>query len=346
MLYVETKRIMDVQQASAGSDLYEPLQAAIELEHSTIPLYFTAYLSLLNAPAMEFISDTLRDVFVEEMLHMAIVCNVLNAIGGAPEINKPNFVPQYPGPLPMVGNFEVHLRRFSEPQLDVFLQIEEPEGGALPFPVAKAAMMESAAHYSTIGEFYSALMQKITELGDSAFTGNISRQVIGTQISAFEDQLFAITSAAEAVAALKVIVQQGEGTKTTPLEAANGNFAHYYRFSQIKKRRMLVPDANFPLGYSYSGDPILWTGSAATDMVEDPKVANYKAGSAARAAVEAFNLKYSRILDQLQLAFNGQPAAFSLGGMFGLRTAGKQVIALTDEVTGKKAAPSFEYTPA
>src|SRR5438270_3048701 len=108
MLYVETERIANIEQASAASDLYESLQAAIELEHSTIPLYFAAYLSLLNTPAMAFVRSTLRDVFVEEMLHMAIVCNVLNAIGGAPEINKPTFLPQYPGPLPMVGNFEVH----------------------------------------------------------------------------------------------------------------------------------------------------------------------------------------------------------------------------------------------
>jgi len=188
-------------------------------------------------------------------------------------------------------------------------------------------------------------MQKITELGDRAFTGDVSRQVTGTQVPDFAGQLFAITSAAEAVAALKVIVQQGEGTKTTPLEAANGNFAHYYRFSQIKERRMLVPDTHSKLGYSYSGDPIAWDENAIADMVEDPKVTNYKADSPERAAVEDFNSKYSRILDQLQTTFNGQPAAFSLIGMIGLKAVGKKVIALTDEVTGKKAAPSFEYTP-
>lgn len=345
MLYVETERIANIEQASAASDLYESLQAAIELEHSTIPLYFTAYLSLLNAPTMAFVRSTLRDVFVEEMLHMAIVCNVLNAIGGAPEINKPTFLRQYPGPLPMVGNFEVHLRPLSKQQLDVFLEIEEPEGGGLLFPTAEMALTDSAVHYATIGEFYRALIQKITELGDGIFTGDRTRQVTGTQVPSFDGQLSAITSATEAVAALKIIVQQGEGTKTTPLEAANGDFAHFYRFCQIKKGRMLVTDAKSPLGYSYSGDLIAWDDSAITDMLGDPKVANYKAVSPARAAVEAFNIKYSRILDQLQMAFNGQPGAFSLGGMFGLTAAGRQVIALTDEVTGKKAAPSFEYVP-
>jgi hypothetical protein len=46
---------------------------------------------------------------------MAIVCNVLNAIGGVPQISKPGFIPQYPGALPMIGEFQVHLRPLFKP---------------------------------------------------------------------------------------------------------------------------------------------------------------------------------------------------------------------------------------
>lgn len=37
------------------------------------------------------------------MLHFAILANVLNAIGGQPEFDKPEFVPIYPDTLPLLG---------------------------------------------------------------------------------------------------------------------------------------------------------------------------------------------------------------------------------------------------
>src|SRR5258708_31459764 len=73
------------------------LQVAIRLEHSTIPPYLTAAWSLSgNDEAVSLITD----VAVEEMLHMTLVCNILNAIGGQPVLDDPKFVPKYPGPLP------------------------------------------------------------------------------------------------------------------------------------------------------------------------------------------------------------------------------------------------------
>ena len=35
------------------------------------------------------------------MLHMTIACNLLNALGRAPLIDAADFVPCYPGPLPL-----------------------------------------------------------------------------------------------------------------------------------------------------------------------------------------------------------------------------------------------------
>ena len=63
------------------------------------------------------------------MLHMAICANLLNAIGGTPQINHANFVPTYPGPLPLgiADGLTVSLEKFSLGLVqNVFMEIEEP----------------------------------------------------------------------------------------------------------------------------------------------------------------------------------------------------------------------------
>lgn len=62
--------------------LQRALQLAIELEHATIPAYLTAFLTLEPGRNRE-VSDLILSVFLEEMLHMALACNILNAVGGA-----------------------------------------------------------------------------------------------------------------------------------------------------------------------------------------------------------------------------------------------------------------------
>ena len=63
-------------------DLHEHLQAAVELELLVIPPYLCALYSLrpmTNAEA----SLVIRSVVVEEMLHMVLAANVLNALDTA-----------------------------------------------------------------------------------------------------------------------------------------------------------------------------------------------------------------------------------------------------------------------
>ena len=77
------------------------LQMAIEVEHSTIPLYLTTLYSIRNQSS--FAASTIKSVVMEEMLHMVHAANVLNAIGGTPFIDKPEFIPQYPLVVPLIN---------------------------------------------------------------------------------------------------------------------------------------------------------------------------------------------------------------------------------------------------
>ena len=150
----------------------EKLQSAIELEHSTVPLYLYALYSLDPAKNGEIVS-IIRSVVVEEMLHMTLASNVLNAIGGSPRIDDPKFIPTYPGPLPggVEKQLTVQLAPFSMAQLETFLTIEEPEH-PLDFKLA-AAQGEKI----TIGDFYRHIAKAIAKLGPPIFVPGPHNQV-------------------------------------------------------------------------------------------------------------------------------------------------------------------------
>src|SRR6516225_2856414 len=120
------------------------------------------------------IGQIIQSVVVEEMLHMTLASNVLNAIGGSPQIDKPGFIPTYPGPLP--GGVEeqliVSLAPFSMAQLETYLTIEQPED-PLQFPTAMAADASTV----TIGEFYTKISKAIGVLGNGVFVDPPRNQV-------------------------------------------------------------------------------------------------------------------------------------------------------------------------
>lgn len=107
-------------------ELHRHLQAAVQLEHATIPPYLTALYSIrpgTNADAYH----VLRVVAIEEMLHLTLAANMLNAVGGLPDLTQPGFVPDYPAYLPNgETDFQADLRPFSHEAMDMFLKIERP----------------------------------------------------------------------------------------------------------------------------------------------------------------------------------------------------------------------------
>lgn len=105
--------------------LQDLLQTAILIEHSTIPPYLTALYSIKDG-TNALASQIIRSVAVEEMLHLIMVCNVLNAINIQPSVNKPQNYPTYPMKLPMNVDFYVGLETFSTNSIATFIAIESP----------------------------------------------------------------------------------------------------------------------------------------------------------------------------------------------------------------------------
>ena len=343
MINIESRYIETIKTAVGAVDLYEGLQKAIELEHATIPPYLLACYSLIegqNSP----LRRVLLSLAKEEMLHMAIVCNVLNAIGGKPEIATEQFVPQYPSALPMsIGEgLVVGLKKFSRETLrDTFMKIEEPEN-PLDFPVVAE---RAAVQFKTIGMFYSALIDKITELGEGIFTGSSDRQVVvGAGFA--QGLLFPITGVQTATKALRWILEDGEGTSASPLDASGEEFAHYYRFAEIYHGRKLVPSTSASQGYAYAGDRIVFVPEKVYDFPDNPKAADYAPGSFARGMVDDFNLSYSNVLRDLQKAFDGNPAHIGTANsnMVALRGRAEEALRFVDPKTGRNVGVSFEYT--
>ena len=159
------------------SSLRTHLQWALELEHSTIPPYLCALYSIPDGSNVA-VSALIRSVVMEEMLHMVLAANVLNAVGGKPNVSHRKFVPSYPAYLPHSDKaFKVNLLPFSTEAVDTFLKIERP----MP---PKARLRSN--RYHTIGQFYSAIQEGVETLerrararGKTIFTGKRSRQVAG-----------------------------------------------------------------------------------------------------------------------------------------------------------------------
>jgi hypothetical protein len=328
------------------------LQNAVKLEHATIPPYLYAYYSLDPVKNTE-IAALIRSVVRQEMEHMAIASNILNAIGGAPASDEPGFVPTYPGPLPggVESQLTVHLAPFSLGVVhDTFMEIEEPEN-ELEFPV-RAALLEAAAPGKTIGQFYAAVNEAIAALGDAIFTGDHSRQI--TKVLSAGD-LPAVTNVASAAAAIETIVEQGEGTSQSPLDRGpDGEIAHYYRFAEIYNGGRLIPNPDPPPDptpaqlyvYDKTGHPIPLDASGVYPLPVNPSTAGYPAGSRARVLCSTFNYSYTNVLRVLDMTFNGAPDQMqvAIGMMDSLREQAMEMVSIPVG-DGTNVGPSFEYQP-
>ena len=333
------------------------LQNAVRLEHATIPTYLYALYSLKKGTNEE-IATLVSGIVDEEMAHLALAANVLNAIGGTPAIDSRSLLPGYPGPLPggVDSGLNVRLRPFSiDVVRDTFMVIEHPEH-PLEFPRAAAEVPQT-----TIGAFYAKISQAIGELGEGIFTGHPTKQV-SQGFAAVE--VTPVTDVASAQHAIEIIVEQGEGTRTSPVDPDGrpGNLAHYYRFQEIAEGRRLVPnpdagpDTPPDQRWSFTGPEIPFDPAAILPLVSDPKINDpskpptYAEGTTARRLCDTFNYTYTSLLKALHDSFTGKPGNLpaAIGLMWSLEPQFIEMAQLPADPShqdGSRAAPSFEYQP-
>nr|XP_039261280.1 uncharacterized protein LOC120337531 [Styela clava] len=129
-----TKICTDDSIAKDLEDIRRHLHKAVMLELSTIPPYVTAWLSLKTEYGRnKEVADILKSVFNEEMLHMSLAGNVLNAVGGVVNMTDESKLPIYPNILASGDSYElcpdvqVSLGAFSLGLVeDIFSKIEKP----------------------------------------------------------------------------------------------------------------------------------------------------------------------------------------------------------------------------
>ena len=169
----------------------------------------------------------LMHIAEQEMLHLAIVQNLLTSVGAASSFGRPNF-PLPPHAYP--AGIRMELLPFNETALRHFIYLERPEGldmadqDALA-AVEKAVPLVSATDdeigprlqdFATIGELYRAIelgLDRLAErLGEARlFLGPPDAQA-GPAHFGFPE-LVPVTDLASARAAIEVIVEQGEGAR-------------------------------------------------------------------------------------------------------------------------------------
>jgi hypothetical protein len=354
-------------------ELHDYLHRGMQLEHATLPVYLTALYSLhpeTNSDAWHI----LRVVAIEEMLHLTLAANVMNAVGAQPDLTRKGFVPVYPSRLPDgETDFLVDLQPFSEQAIGTFLQIERPRKApeAGKRIVARSRAHEPAAvaagqrrpiigpllatvpgqpekQFYSIGEFYEEIVHGIIYLeqeyrkqGKTLFTGDPARQVTPEYYYSGGGMVIPVTDLESCAKALRLIAEQGEGLGGGIYDG-DGELAHYYRFQQLKIGRFYLPsdEPDKP-----TGPPVTIDLSAAYPVKTNPRIADYPEGSELRAAAEEFNREYAAFLGMLTRAYGGQPQLLleAVWQMFRVRDGIIQLV--RNPIPGQdgvNAGPTFE----
>jgi CDGSH-type Zn-finger protein/uncharacterized Fe-S cluster protein YjdI len=225
------------------------LTEAAEIEHCLMCTYLYGAFSLKQFPHEDLSENELAAVRrwrgeiirigTDEMLHLALVNNLLIAVGARPHYRRFNF-PIAPGLFP--ADIAVSLAPLDEATLDHFVYLERPreagehDGAAFTKHNYRRQSLDNrlmvfSDDYDTVGELYEAIEHSLerlcAEYGEAAiFVGDESLQTNSSLFSL--PGLCTIGSLADAKRAVHLIIEQGEGSRA---EKAG---SHYARFSAIR----------------------------------------------------------------------------------------------------------------
>lgn len=332
---------------SSVESLREHLQWAIELEHSTIPPYLCALYSIEPGKNLEAV-EVISSVVVEEMLHLTLAANLLNAVSGRPRLAIPKMMPGYPCSLPHGDrSFEISFLRFGPEAIKTFLKIERPSSTGSP---------PEGDNYETIGQFYDAIRRGLRELSATlgeatVFCGDPARQITDEHIYSGSGRIIAVNNLASALVAVEEIVEQGEGAGHVQVwdgdcdvfHPKRDQVAHYYRFQELKLGRRYRRGDTPRTGST--GDPISIDWDSVRPMCTNPRMCDHVPGSPIRVAQEKFNQSYYALLQLLEEALavpHGRWGA-AIGAMYSLKAQAQALMQMLTEDGLATAGPTFEY---
>ena len=336
--------------------LHAWLQNALELEFATIPPYLVALLSI-KLPTNREPAELIRSVMIEEMLHLALVANVMNAVGVAPRLDA-STVPHYPIEMKFEGRrfrnreFPINLEPFSLSAITTFMKIEEPEQ---PQMRAQSLSLEMNVPALTIGEFYRQIIELLTEIEREApgelFVGVRIGSFRGITIGRAEAHCTRSTISTRRFARL---ISSSHKVRARGLSAAGADGAnmesyltmgHYYRFSEIfhRRRYRATDDPSAPP----TGEPMPVDYEAVYPMKVNPQSADYPPGSELERLNLSFNRRYARMLINLRDALSGAPKALYasiMDGMHALTPIAHSMMKISLEAEPSRVGcPTFEW---
>lgn len=356
-------------------ELIQALRTAAELEHGLCCQYLFAAFTMRRTRE-DFDSDpnlmalqlaqrwaaVLMLVARQEMEHLGIVCNLLNAVGGDLNFERPNF-PQPAKRYPL--NIPFLLAPFGIPALRRFVWFEKPEGliptfsrdGFCPhYPrPEELSLLESLpvreTEYRSVQKLYEKILAAFLTLdpGD-VFVGNPDRQVDGSQF-AYRVTIEPVTNRDQARDAITLVIEQGEGIGLTPLDPNGSHFEMLVQIlRELEDARRSNPD--FHPALNVVSNPVLEQGRGAgtgTIITYEPS----------RMGMKLFNETYQLLIVMLQSWFQGfsasqtsprQAAEFYAAFMplmtMVIRPVGEILTRMpAGEDEDKNAGPSFELPP-
>jgi hypothetical protein len=213
------------------------LGKAAELEHLVMCQYLYAAFSLKEAeseglpaellPTVRRWRRELLRIGGQEMLHLALVQNLLAAIGAAPRLARPN-LPLPPRAYP--AGVQIALLPFGEAALRHFAFLERPEGMDMADADGFAALEKAAElphdeadeigphlqDFDTIGHLYRSIEDGFTSLVERLgekrlFIGPLRAQA--TEEDFRWEELTAVHDLPSATVAIETILEQGEGAR-------------------------------------------------------------------------------------------------------------------------------------
>lgn len=313
--YYTTPLSSNFHPISCIEDLKKALQSALELEHATIPVYMTALYSIKTGTNVE-VAKTIQGILVQEMSHVALVCNLINAIGGKPKFTNHDFMPKFPGNLPydIHPDLIVSLGACTKDRIkSVFMHIEQP-GENLTFNVEetvdgiKVTWTQNKMVENTIGQFYALIQdafERFSKTIPNLFCGQKDLQVSTTHMPG----LIKVDNLQTALEAIAIIVKQGEGVSLTNItQSYDGQISHYHKFLEIftGKRLLNIKETSegvYTPVFSET-DNIVLNEHEIIDPWKDIKQENLT--DEEKKLIDDFNLEYVKLLINLQKTFNGE----------------------------------------